>query len=290
MLKLLLSANGLVTLTLLDIPDSGYISPDVMATALTVMTRLETLHLLFRSPRFRPGAASRPLPPPTRFVLPALAELVFGGVYEYLEDLLARIDAPLLDYLRVIFFMDLNFDVPQLHRLIGHAEVFKAFDHVEVLISSRSIQLRLCPKTEAVDSDHRRHRLVLKINCGELEWQLSSLAQVCSSTFPLISALEELKIREFDFLSSHWKDDMEDTQWVELLVPFTGLKNLYLTDGIARRVCGALQKLSGEMETASEVLPDLRYAIFSWMSSSHSNTSRKPLSHLPPHGSSPLTL
>jgi len=50
--------------------------------------------------------------------------------------------------------------------------------------------------------------------------------------------------------------EMEDTQWLELLEPFTSLKNLYLMDDIARRVCGAIQELSGEM--ATEVLPALR--------------------------------
>jgi len=252
--KLLLFADGLVTLILWDIPDSGYISPDAVATALTATTRLETLHLRFRSPRSRPDPASLSLPPPTRFVLPALTELVFKGVYEYLEDLLARIDAPLLYYLRIIFFMDLDFDVPQLHRLIGHAEVFKSFDHAEVFILNDSIQLSLNRKTGEVD--HPR-RVGLQINCRELDWQLSSLAQVCSSTFPLISTLEELEINEYPELSSsHWKDDMEDTQWVELLDPFTALKNLYLTGEIARRVCSALQKISREM--ATEVLPVLR--------------------------------
>jgi hypothetical protein len=48
---------------------------------------------------------------------------------------------------------------------------------------------------------------------------------------------------------------MENAQWLELLGPFTALKNLYLSDGIARRVCGALQELSGERTT--EVLPAL---------------------------------
>jgi len=48
---------------------------------------------------------------------------------------------------------------------------------------------------------------------------------------------------------------MEDAQWLELLGPFTALKNLYLTDGIAQRFCGALQDLSGERVT--EVLPAL---------------------------------
>src|SRR5712675_2884745 len=90
--KLLLSANGLAELVLEDIPDSGYFSPDAMATALAVMARLELLYLRFRSPRSRPNPASRLPPPPTRFVLPALTQLTFQGVYEYLEDLLTRID------------------------------------------------------------------------------------------------------------------------------------------------------------------------------------------------------
>jgi len=251
--KLLLSVNGLVELSLRDIPDSGYISPDVIATALTVMTRLETLQLLFRSPRSRPHTASRPLHPPTRFVLPALTELEFGGVYQYLEDLLARVDAPRLNYLLITFFMDLNFDVPQFHRLIGHAEVFKTFDHAEVLISDRSIRLGLSPKTRLID---HLTLLELQINCRELDWQLSSLAQVCSS-FPLISTLEELEIRESDQLkSSHSEDDMENAQWLELLDPFAALRDLYLTRGIAQRICGALQDLFGER--ATEVLPALR--------------------------------
>jgi len=43
---------------------------------------------------------------------------------------------------------------------------------------------------------------------------------------------------------------------VELLDRFTALKNLYLTEEIARRVCGAIQELSGE--SATEILPALR--------------------------------
>jgi len=106
--KLLLSANGLLTLDLWNVPGSAYFSPDAIATALTVMTRLESFGLSFHSPRPRPDPASRPLHPLTRFVLPALTRLRFKGVYEYLEDLLARIDAPLIYDLRITFFMDLE--------------------------------------------------------------------------------------------------------------------------------------------------------------------------------------
>src|SRR5712675_576290 len=251
--KVLLSANGLVTLTLDGIPDSGYFSPDAMATALTVTTRIEYLELRFLFPRPRPDPASQPLPPPTRFVLPALTEIVFRGAYEYLEYLLSRIDAPLLYILSFTFFdfMDPNCDIPQLHRLISHAEKFKAFDLALVSIfRSSPIELCLSPKTRGPDGCGQ---LLLDIDCEGFDLQLWSLAQVCSSSLPLISALEKLKIEEHDLPSSY---HMDDTQWLEFLDPFTALKDLYLTDEIARRVCTSLQALSGEM--ATEVLPALR--------------------------------
>jgi len=49
---------------------------------------------------------------------------------------------------------------------------------------------------------------------------------------------------------------MENAQWLELLDPFSALKNLHLTSGVAQQFCGALQVLSGEK--ATEVLPALR--------------------------------
>jgi len=262
--KLLLSSNGLVELSLWNIPDSGYISPDAMATALTAMTRLESLDLSFHSPRPRPDPASRLLHPLTRFVLPALTRLMFTGVYDYLEDLLARIDAPLIYDLRITFFMDLDFDVPQLYRLIDHAEEFKAFAHAEVLIFNHAIHLNLFSRAGKVDS---RTQLRLQINCEKLDYQLSSLAQVCSSSFPLASAVEDLYIEEYDYLrlSSHLAVDMETGQWLELLDPFTALKNLYLIEPIALHVFSALQELSGERVT--EVLPTLQGLFITHLSS-----------------------
>jgi len=253
--KLLLSANGLVTLTLEDIPDSGYFSPDAMATALSVMTRLKFLDLQFRSPRSLPDPESRPLPPPTPFVLPALTELTFRGAYEYSEDLLARIDAPLLYNLLVMFSVDVDLDVPQLHRFIGHAEEFKACNHAKMSIFDSIVQMSLYSDTWA--SDGHEISLVFRID-GEngegLDWLLSSLAQTFN--FPLIPGLEELAIGKSDKLPSHWIDDVENAQWVELLDLFTAVEHLYLLDETAGCVCGALQELPGER--AAEVLPALR--------------------------------
>jgi len=254
--KLLLSANGLVKLSLLDIPDSGYISPDAMATALTVMTELESLQFGFRVPRSLPDPASRSLHPPTRFVLPALFRLEFKGVHEYLEDLLARIDAPLLYYLHIRFFMDLDFNLPQLHRLIGHAEEFKELDRAEVMISGDLTRLALTSKTRAKCEPELP--LTLTIIYEELESQLSSLAQICSSSFPLISTLKGLEIWGDEGPPSDWPVVMEGARWLEFLDPFaaSSLTNLYLTNDVALHVCSALLELSRERVT--EVLPALQ--------------------------------
>ena len=92
--NLLLSTTHLVTLHLSNIPHSGYISPDSMVAVLSTLTSLERLSLVFESPRSCPDQESRRPPPSTRSVLPSLAVFYFKGVSEYLDDLVACIDAP----------------------------------------------------------------------------------------------------------------------------------------------------------------------------------------------------
>jgi hypothetical protein len=90
--KLLLSATHLVDLRLIDIPHSGYISPEAMVAALSTLTSLRHFWLHFQSPY--PYQESRRPPPLSRSVLPVLTSLSIKGVCEYLDDLMARIDIP----------------------------------------------------------------------------------------------------------------------------------------------------------------------------------------------------
>ena len=48
---------------------------------------------------------------------------------------------------------------------------------------------------------------------------------------------------------------MENIQWLELFHPFSEVKNLYLSEEVARQVAPALRDLSGEM--VPDVLPAL---------------------------------
>jgi hypothetical protein len=124
--RLLLSANNhLVILHLWDIPHSGYISPQVMATCLASMTSLESFALGFDPTRSRPNQQSRRLPLPTPATLPALVVLEFMRVSEYLEDLLARVDCPALHSVQITLFLQLILSISQLPRLIGRTEKLK---------------------------------------------------------------------------------------------------------------------------------------------------------------------
>jgi hypothetical protein len=248
--KLLMSSTHLVTLHLLDIPHSGYISPEAMLTALSALTNLETFDLRFQSPRSRPDRESRRPSPPTRSVLPTLKYFKFRGVSEYLEDLVARINAPILDCLHITFFLQLIFDTPQLTQFISRTSHFRSQDEARVTFFNSAVVFTL-PEIFG-------RELELSISCRRSDWQLSSLAQVCSSFFPpaLVSSLERLYACEGQHSQLRWQDDVENSQWLELLQPFTAVKELYLSRGFAPCIAPVLQELVGER--AGEVLPALQ--------------------------------
>ena len=248
--KLLLSATHLVELFLCDSPQSGYISPKAMVVILSMLTSLELLHLKFLSHRFRPDwASSRPPPPLTRSVVPALTTFIFDGVNEYWDDLMAHIDAPRLDdlYIGLIGLFDqIVFDPRQFIRFINRTPKLKTLEKAHVTFSYKSAVVGL-------SSGSRKLELV--ISCG-LDQQFSSLKQVCTSSLPL-STCEDLHIST----SLHRETErqviikLESTLWLGLLRPFTAVKNLYLWGNITPCIMLALQELVGSKTT--EVLPTL---------------------------------
>ena len=250
--KLLLSTTDLVDLSLSNIPHSGYIAPREMVCCLSALPRLKTLSLNFQSPRSRPDPGSRYRPPATRSILPALTDLQFTGVSEYLEDLVARIDAPLLHILDIRFFLQLIFDTPQLAQFIGCIPQLKTPDEAQMVFSDSGVSVSL-PRTFG-DRD-----LKLGISCRQMDWQLSSLAQVCGSCLPqsLKSSVEHLYILEEGSSQHHGEDDIESSQWTELFHQFTAVRNLYLSKGFAPRVIPVLQGLVGD--GAVGILPALQY-------------------------------
>lgn len=250
--KLLSSASGLVHLLLSNIPHSGYISPDALATCLSTLTSLKDLTFEFQSPRSRPDRVSRRPPPPMRRSVPALTRLSFKGVSEYLEDLVARIDTPQLDRLSITFFNQLIFDTPHLSQFITRIPKFHSPDEARIAFHDSIVQVTL-------PSPSRRfgyEACTLGISSRESDWQLSTLAQLCRMFLPTLAAVECLYVQEGGYMSPRLQNDIENSQWLEVLHPFTAAEKLYLSKEFSQRIAPALQELVGGRTT--EVLPALQ--------------------------------
>jgi hypothetical protein len=212
-----------------------------------MLTSLDEFYFQFISPQSFPDQESRRPPPPTRSVLPALTNFGFKGVNEYLEELVARIDAPQLLVLSTTFFNDIDFNTPELVQFISRTLTFEVPNNVHVVFADTAW---ITLERQTVRSAYAK----VEILCRAPDWQLSSLAQICTLSLPLLSTMENLYIHEISRSELlDWKDGIENTEWLELLLPFTAVKNLYLSKQFAPRIAPALQELTG-----AEVLPTLQ--------------------------------
>jgi hypothetical protein len=249
--KLFLSATHLVFLNLSDIPHSGYIPPEEMVAPLSVVSSLEALSLGFRSPQSRPGLENRNLPRPKSSLLPALRRLHFKGVTEYFEELVTLIDTPQIDGMNIAFFNQIDFICTRLAQFINRTPKLRARDEAHVQFDDSTVGISLRNRTYNLSLPS--HELLINISCREPDWQLSSVEQVCNSFYPL-SAPRDLYIED-EYSQLVWESGaIENNLWLELLLPFTAVENLYLSKEFAPGVAVALQDLVG----ITEVLPRLQ--------------------------------
>ena len=268
--KLLLSATNLVRLTLWNIPHSGYISPQSMATCISALTRLESLSLTFESPRSRPGRASQISRPHTPTLHPALTNLCLGGAPEYLDDLVAHFDAPLLESIVITLFHQEVLDIPQLAKFVRCAERLSVIDQATVIFGSDSVRVSITLPPESLVETRRvdSNTLMIELACLVSDLQLSYLAQVCSLCLPTPSPYKCLKIRFNPRVYPHWQyaNEESDPQWLELLCRFNIVKELYLSQDVAFPIAQALRELPAER--VPEVLPALQTFFLAGLESS----------------------
>jgi len=260
--KLLLSATHLVYLSLYNIRHSGYISPEAMASLLSLLPSLKEFVLHFQSLQSRPDWESRRPLPSKCSVVPALIYFMFEGVIEYLEDLVTFIDAPQLRYLLIGFLNQIDFDGPRLAQFISRTPILGESDaHVELHNNNTGTTVRHSSLVR--DS-------MIKISCREPDRQLLSVTQVCNTCLPPLSMIEDLYI-EHRYSELVCKNDaIENTLWLELLLPLPAVKNLYLSKDFVPGIAAALQEIVG-----TEVLPSLQN--ISWRGLSHRGPSREIL-------------
>ena len=253
---LLLTTNDLVDLDLFNIPRTGYISPEAMAVGLSALPRLRTFRIGFQSASPRPDRIHRPLV--TRTVLPALTVFHFQGASEYLEDLVARIDAPQLDHFITSYLNQLvDFQVPQLPLFIDRSvgPKLNPFRHAGVNFF-RSLVI-FGTHRHPIDSSPDPHYASTSVNCYGIDCQVSHIAQVVSHFSTTLSSVVHLKLRA---MYGYQPESADDVEWLHLLQQFPTVRTLRVSHELAGLVALALEDIS--LETVAEVLPSLNLIYF----------------------------
>ena len=249
--NLLLSATSLVHLTLWEVPwsasgseylsDSGCFSAEVIVTGLAALTNLKSLTI--GSDFFPDLEHQHSLP--TRTFLPALIHFEFRGVSSYLENLVARIDAPLLNSF-ITFLFRLIFDVPQLAQFMKRTTKFQALNEAHVDIDDYASRVDSFPPTQTFD---KMSRFSISFEFAESPWPYEPAAQILTSFFPSLYIVEHLYIYGSRYFTEYGEYGLD------IFHPFTFAKNVYVSKEFVRGIIPALQDLVEE--GVAGVLPAL---------------------------------
>lgn len=252
---LLTPTAGLVTLSLMGIRPSANLRPQDFLQRLALMPQLETLGIDFHSP-----IPSRDIKrqlwrmPMVHVTLPNLRWFGFRGVSAYLEALLSRITAPLLEKLQILFFNQLTFSVPHLLEFIRPAENLR-FSNARLTFHEGGISTRVYPYEGA-----KMYALYVDVGCKLFDWQVASAAQILNTLRSVFSSVEHLTLEYA--ISSEWHNEADPAQWRKLLESFSDVKTLLVDAGLVGDLSHSLQLDDGE-PLPVEFLPELKEVSYS---------------------------
>jgi hypothetical protein len=214
-----------------------------------MLTKLQTVAICYRSTASFPNLTTRRSPPLTRAVLPSLTKFEYRGVSEYLEDLISRVDAPLLDHLSLKFFSHHIFDISQLPQFIYRIDKLKS-PVVKVKFNPSCIEVHLSPPAGGTYK--------LDFSCSGLDKQLLLLEQIFAQSL-LLHGVDELNLSG---QSAFQQNQQHSAMWLGFLRPFDSVTVLYILgdDKFHIHIAGVLGALTEER--AAEVLPMLRTIVW----------------------------
>ena len=164
---------------------------------------------------------------------------------------MAWIDAPQLSSTTVIH--NIGHDTPEFNRFIGRTVTLGAYDEAHLIFRCYVALLRL-RQSHPEPSDHGM--VEVKIIGRMSDGQLSTMANICTFLLCLLLTIENLYIDGDVDSPQIWRGDIESTKWLDILLAFTTVKNLYISKPLSPRIAHPLQELSEGRIT--EVLPALQ--------------------------------
>ena len=253
-----MTAVGLVTLCLVMVHPSTYLHPNTLLHWIALLPQLETLsiHFIHSIPSNDLVRQLTHIPITAPVTLPNLHHLWFHGASTYLDALVHWIATPRLKKLEFEFFNQLTYSVPRLQQFINTSESLR-FDSARFTFSGMyaSVMVYLHGET-------KMYTLYMFVICWHLDWQVSTVAQVSNSLSQIFSVVERLSLRYKEHSrSSEEHNEVDRTEWRNLLRPFRNVKTLQIHNGLVKDLSRCLQLEDGEPPL--ELLPELQELTYS---------------------------
>jgi hypothetical protein len=229
--RLLSSSTNIVDLQLHEIPMTGYFPPQVLANVLSGASHLQSFSLHFLS---FPRRNYVGLPPPgsPHIALPVLTCFKYRGISKYLDRFVARINAPRLQDIDITFFNQPTMDASQLGQFVERIEMQTSLTKAEMQMSAQAISI-------SFQNSSTSTRLRLQISCTQLDWQLSSMAQVYDQFSPFLCGVKHLVFNSNDFIGG--QGDVDGEQWLQLVRSFGGARTLSIAGELSTGILCAMR-------------------------------------------------
>jgi hypothetical protein len=253
-LRHLTSTVSVVTLVLTNIRESGYFLPRLLVARLQSLTQLEELSIGFSTPIPRPSAERELMGGQrTLVMLPNLKTFRFRGVSAYLECLVARIRAPLLERLDIVLFNQIAFALPHLCQFANLTEGLK-LPTAKVFFRHNEVALVLGHIGKLKDPGS----FTLRVSCKQLDWQIDCAAQICGALMPALSGVEQLTLHfHEEKMPTEWQNgEIDDATWRELLRSFIRVKEFGICDSLLEELARSL--LVDGIVSDPGLLPDMQ--------------------------------
>ena len=258
--------SRLVILRLYLTNPSAYFLPNILLQCLSAMPRLEKLVIGFSFPvPNRDVERQLSLTPiRTHVTLPSLRCFTFQGASAYLEALACGVTTPGLEKLGIAFFNQLIYSLPHLLEFMKAAVSLK-FHDAEIEFSRGAVRVGLYPHDGGGKWAFR-----MDLDCEDLDWQVSSVAEISDALSQAFSAVENLTLgMKIGNPPPDTKDGYYEvgcTLWHRLLSSFAHTKTLFVDSSLVAELSRCL--LSEGKEFPFGLLPELQQLIYSGVAGS----------------------
>ena len=254
--RLLTTAVGLTMFSHFVCQPSSYFQPNILLQWLSSMPQLETLIIVFFCPIPNRDVERQLMnkPTTTHVTLPNLRQFTFVSVSAYMEAVFRRITAPRLEKLSIAFFKQLTFSVPRLGQFMDTMNL--RFDSAEFAFNEDRVYVKVYFREAEI------YDLTMVVHCLHLDWQVSSVVQIFNSLNPISSTVEHLTLEHrVHSRSSEEHNEVDRTEWRELLKPFSKVKTVHVDDGLVKVLSRSLRLNDGELPL--EMFPELQELTYS---------------------------